>query len=224
MAESDAPSSPPRLKFAPLPRVKKTGDEKFRTETEPLPLKLLDFWQWSVSDLVSNATRGRLAEFIVASAAGVDLKGIRDEWSAFDLITPWGLKIEVKSAAYIQSWAQRDYSKISFNTPKTRAWDPVTSMQSQESLRQADCYVFALLVHLDRETVDPLNLDQWRFFVLPTSVLDQRTRSQSSITLKSLKALCGEGVAYYDLRAQLKAIPVRTGSTQGSIVPEYTRK
>ena len=33
---------------------------------------LLDFWRWDASDLVSNTTRGRFAEFIVGTAAGVN--------------------------------------------------------------------------------------------------------------------------------------------------------
>jgi len=66
----------------------------------------------SLSDLVSNATRGRLAEFIVAQALNVDTSGVRDEWAAYDLLTSSGIKVEVKSAAYLQSWAQRRHSNI----------------------------------------------------------------------------------------------------------------
>ena len=40
-----------------------------------------------------------------------------------------------------------------------------------------------------KATVDPLDLDQWVFYVLPTAVLDGRTRSQHSITLKTLQGL-----------------------------------
>ena len=47
--------------------------------------------------------RGCLAEFIVASALRLG-DGVRDEWGAFDLLTKSGAKIEVKSAAYLQSW------------------------------------------------------------------------------------------------------------------------
>jgi hypothetical protein len=50
-------------------------------------------------------------------------------------------------------------------------------------------YVLALLAHTDKATVDPLDLDQWVFYVLPTVVLDGRTRSQHSITLKTLQGL-----------------------------------
>jgi hypothetical protein len=58
-----------------------------------------------------------------------------------------------------------------------------------ESKRQADVYVFAVLYHQDKATLNPFDLDQWNFYVLSTKVLNERTRSQHSITLKSLQAL-----------------------------------
>lgn len=74
----------------------------FHHKSHPLPFTLLDFWRWSCSDLISNATRGILAEYIIAQALGV-AKGIRKEWAPYDLLTPEGIRVEVKSAAYIQS-------------------------------------------------------------------------------------------------------------------------
>ncbi len=44
-----------------------------------------------------HATRGRLAEFIVANALSVPSDGVRDEWRAYDLKTPDGVTVEVKS-------------------------------------------------------------------------------------------------------------------------------
>jgi hypothetical protein len=63
----------------------KTGHETFRSNGQDLGITLLDFWRWSVSDLVSNATRGVLAEFIVASALAIPIHSVRDEWIGFDL-------------------------------------------------------------------------------------------------------------------------------------------
>jgi len=40
--------------------VKKTGSERFQAGEHKLDFALLDFWRWSASDLVSNATRGIL--------------------------------------------------------------------------------------------------------------------------------------------------------------------
>jgi len=95
-----------------LPQINikiKSGQEQLTSNGSTIGIKLIDFWKWSVSDLISNATRGRFAEFIVASALGINMENVRDEWSAYDLISPEGIKIEVKSAAYIQSWHQRDF-------------------------------------------------------------------------------------------------------------------
>ena len=103
------------------------------------------------------------------------------------------------SAAYIQSWHQKKFSAVSFITRRTRAWDPDTNVQSLEAKRQADIYVFALLAHSEKATIDPLNVNQWRFYVLPTAVLDARARSPHSITLKSLEALSGGPVAFAKL-------------------------
>jgi hypothetical protein len=185
----------------PLPVTPRTGAEPLHLDGRPLPFHLLDFWQWSGSDLVSNVTRGRLAEFIVATALGIDVSGVRNEWDAFDLITPTGIKVEVKSAAYVQSWFQARLSDIEWRTPRTRAWDAATNQWSPEFRRQADVYVLALLQHQNKPTVDPLNIAHWCFWVLPTSVLDSRQRSQHSITLNSLKSLAGEPVPYSRLLA-----------------------
>lgn len=182
--------------------TRKEGKEPFHINGNRLDFDLLSFWQWTASDLVSNATRG-----IVARALGMAEKGLRDEWAAFDLETTSGVKIEVKSAAYVQSWHQKRLSSITFMTPKTRAWDADTNTQSRETKRQADVYVFALLAHADKTTIDPLNIDQWRFYALPATILDKRTRSQHSITLKSLEKLCPGASTYTELpKAVEKAI------------------
>ena len=123
------------------------------------------------------------------------------------MTTPTGLKIEVKSAAYIQSWTQRDFSTIQFLTPKTIAWNPETN-ESGESKRQADVYVFALLAHKDKSTIDPLDVRQWQFYVLPTHFLDDRTRSQHSLTLKTLETLSRGAVDYFHLADAVQQVSI----------------
>ena len=78
----------------------KTGDEPFHVGGKALPLTLLNYWRWSGSDLVSNAQRGILAEYLVGSALKMT-ESVRLEWDAFDIRTPSGLKGEVKTSAYI---------------------------------------------------------------------------------------------------------------------------
>ena len=191
--------------FAAYPATRKTGHESFTSNGQPLETRLIDFWQWSVSDLVSNATRGRLAEFIVASALDIT-NAVRNEWDAFDLQMPAGLKIEVKSCGYLQSWKQEKHSTITFSVRKARGWDAATGLMQAELTRHADLYIFALLTHkASKRTLDPLNLDQWSFYLVPTQKLNERTRSQHSITLKSLEALCPEPVPYSGLKGAVAA-------------------
>ena len=178
--------------MATLPRIKhniKSGEEVFLYNGKNIGANLLDFWKWSISDLVSNATRGALAEFIVAKALDIDTAIPRDEWQAYDLETASGIKVEVKSSAYLQSWYQKDFSKISFSIRKSKAWNPETNKQAGEQKRQADVYVFALLDHKHQATLDPLKLEQWSFYVVPTRDLDNYERNKTSITLKSLEKM-----------------------------------
>ncbi len=182
--------------LGPIDRLRRSGEERFRHGAVPLDADVLSFWQWGASDLVVNTLRGVLAEYIVALALGVADEGIRDAWAPYDLQSPEGITVEVKSSAYIQSWHQKRHSRIEFEYPKTKAWDPQTGDYQEQARRQAQVYVFALLAHQEQATVDPLDLDQWEFYVVPTAVLDARQRSQHSITLPSLKALHGEHVRF----------------------------
>lgn len=184
-----------------VPAARRSGAEPFTDGAAEMPFDLLSFWRWSASDLLSNATRGILAEYLVARALGVGAESVRDEWAPYDLTTPDGVKVEVKSAAFLQSWHQERPSRISFVVPKTRAWDASTNRLAEEVARQAEVYVFALLTHQDKITINPMDISQWCFYVLPTIELDRRTRSQHSITLLTLGKLCEGAIGYHELSA-----------------------
>lgn len=173
----------------PKPR---DASQPFQDGSTKLDFALVDFWRWSASDLLNNVIRGNLAEFIVAKALGISTE-VRTVWAAYDLLLPLEpgreLKIEVKSAAYLQGWEQDKYSRIQFDVRKTKALDETTSVYAGTSKRQADVYVFALLKHKDRPTVEPLNLAQWDFYVLPTRTLDHEIGEGHSISLKALEKL-----------------------------------
>lgn len=165
--------------------MKKTGQEKFTHKEDATNFSLLEFWQWSQSDLLNNTLRGTIAEFIVAKAVNAT-NAIRVEWDAYDLITPQGLKIEVKSAAYLQSWKQERDSSIQFSIRPTKGWDAATNISAVDSGRSADVYIFCLLKEKDRNLVNPLNLDQWDFFILATEQINQEKGMQKMIGINSL--------------------------------------
>ena len=168
----------------PIELKEKTGEEVF-TGLAKGTLTLKDFWQWSSSDLVSNATRGILAEFLVAFALGLN-KGVRNEWDPYDLQTVNGIKIEVKSAAYIQTWYQQKLSNITFNIQPTSSWDYKTNRFVKEKRRQADVYVFCLLHHKDKKTINPLDLSQWTFYIVSTKKLNKYCLNNKTICLSRL--------------------------------------
>ena len=183
--------------------IPKNGNEELSFNEINIGFSLLDFWKWSVSDLMSNATRGRLAEFIVGTSVGLNPENLRDEWDAYDITSDNGIKIEVKSASYIQSWSQREFSKISFSIKKAKFWNADNGMSRGEAKRHAEVYVFCLLKHKNQETIDPLKLEQWEFYVLPTYKLDNYERSQSSITINSLRKLT-EPIEYVLLKDKIE--------------------
>jgi hypothetical protein len=180
------------------------GTEPFRNGSEHLPFSIQDFWCWSTSNLVDNTTRGVLAEFLVSRALGSQTLDVRDPWSAFDLLTTDGIRIEVKSAAYLQSWTQERLCTIRFSAPQTQAWDAETGTYGVERVRHANVYVFALLAHLDKATVDPLDVSQWHFFVVAAKPLDERLGTRRSISLRDVKALAGRHVAFDEVASTVK--------------------
>ena len=180
------------------------GSEPLRLHDQDLSLTLLDFWQWSMSDLVSNLARGRLAEFIVALALGIDVcLAVRNEWDSFDLTTKEGIKVEVKSSAYLQRWHQKRFSDVAWSAGPTRAWDPATNVYSSEARWQADVYVFALLDHRVKGTVEPLDLDQWCFFVVPRHLLSEQKRF---LTRPAVEKLVGPAVRFDALASKVREV------------------
>lgn len=157
------------------------------------------------SDVLNNTLRGTVAEYIVSQATGA-CAPVRVEWDTVDITTPEGIKIEVKSAAYLQSWHQKRPSTISFGIAKKRPWDPETNQYGETRVRSADVYVFCLLAHRDGPTVKPLELTQWEFYILPTSTLDTSLGDQKTVSLSRLKKLGAEPLDYDQIRnAVLKA-------------------
>ncbi len=196
------------ISFPQIPAVRKTGDEHFSSNGIEIDMSVSDFWQWAASDLISNAMRGILAEYIVASALGLT-GGLRTEWDAFDLITENGVKIEVKSSAYLQSWHQAKLSSIKFGIQPTNGWDSSTNQVSSKRIRQADIYIFCVLTHKDQNTVDPLNMDQWEFYLLRSTVLDEACPTQKTIGLSSLIKLDPLFAKYADLNSTIRKLIVR---------------
>lgn len=186
-----------------------TGREEFKSHGVNTGFSVTSFWQWSASDLLGNAMRGLVAEYLVAHKLGCTTKP-RTEWDAYDVLTDDGIEVEVKSSAYLQSWNQTHLSVLSFSVAKTQGLDGLTNIAAPTKCRQADVYVFCVLAHKDKATVDPLNLDQWQFYVISTDVLDAALGDQKTAVLDTLRRIGATEVAYEELAEKVR----RAGQTQ----------
>lgn len=180
-------------------------EHKFRAQDETFKYKehsyntISDFWQWAYSDIAQNAIRGKLAEYIVAMALEIENlpSGV---WDSFDLLLPNGLKIEVKSSAYLQSWYQKNLSAISFDIKETKKWSSESNIYETDIRRQSDIYVFCLLKHLEKSTLDPMNLVQWEFYVAETSKINEVLGHKKRLTYNDLVLIGAKKCNYPDLK------------------------
>ena len=149
---------------------------------------VLAFWRWAFGDLRANDLRGIFAEWLVARLLSLPLTA-RRSWDGWDLQTPAGITIEVKTSAYHQIWPQRAPSKIVFAGLRTRLWDEITGLFAETATYKADLYVFCVQIEQDADNWKALDLNQWRFYLLPRKVLAATNRD--SIGLASLQSLTG---------------------------------
>lgn len=174
---------PPRL----------TGDERLTgAGADALEALLLDFWGWAFSDLRSNNLRGVLAEWIVAKLLQIE-PPVRESWAPWDLSTPDGVRIEVKSGAYLQTWAREGDrpSRIVFGGLRGSIWDPDAGY-APERTYNADLYVFAIQIETDPRQWNALDLGQWRFYLIPREMLaSYDTRSLTLSTVRSFATEVG---------------------------------
>lgn len=185
-----------------------TGNEEFTLHGTSAGITIMDFWCWAFSDLIDNTQRGVMAEFLVYSSLNRITKytQIRENWLPFDVTSPSGRKIEVKSAAYIQAWTPKNiFAQIRFDIEKKLAWDNVTIAYATTAKRNCDLYVFCLFTAKTKD-ISLLDLNYWDFYVLPTSVLDKKIPDQKRIVLSSLLKLKPVKTDYAGLGAVIESI------------------
>ena len=194
------------IKYPAIETKKYCGKEKIISPTGKTIATLNDFWSWAYSDILGNAERGAMAEYLVACALNLTDKP-RITWDKYDLLLKENdreISIEVKSSGYFQTWGQRKKSKLIFGVQPTKAWDYITDTFEEEQKRQADIYVFC--VHNVKEKNDKMNtcdLSQWDFYLLPTRILDEKLGKQKTVSLDKLMKIGAEKCLYKDLHKRI---------------------
>ncbi|MEC5425309.1 hypothetical protein QGM71_17650 [Virgibacillus sp. C22-A2] len=155
--------------------------------------QIVDYWKWAYSNINMNSERGIFAEFLIGSA--LDALGTgRVEWDVADVMYRGNL-IEVKSSAFVQEWEQKKPSVPKFDIAKKYEFGEYTSSRD----RHAHLYVFALLFEEDRNIMDPLNMEQWEFYILSTDKINEHFGDQKSVSLNPLKSVC-DPVNYNEIK------------------------
>ena len=184
-----------------------TGLEHLVDGSSVLPHHIADYWQWAYSDMLRNTQRGVFAEFIVKAA--LDLGGIhannniRSNFEPFDLVGPnitkcstpprlenssFPCRIEVKSAAYIQSWNPHPGTspRITFSIAPARLPDETGDFKADAPMqRNSDVYVFTVYTAKEKGR-NILDMSLWEFYVAKTSALDSKYGNRKTVSLANL--------------------------------------
>ena len=163
-----------------------------------------DFWRFMFSNLYD--IQGDVAEYLVAMALGKELPDNRNGWTPFDI---WyrGKRIEVKSTAYFQLWKEsEDISEVrTFSIQKTHVQNQNKKTPKE---RQNDIYVFCINNGRNYIDANPIILDHWKFFVVPTSKINTECKDNMKISLGRVKELSnmGEGINYFKIKEKIDFI------------------
>lgn len=178
--------------------TRKTGMEPIYDDKGKQISSVLEFWQWAYSDIIGNIERGHFAEYLVARALDA-AKDTRGEWDKYDVLTNDDISIEVKSSGYVQTWQQKGKSKIAFSIRPTRAFNSKANAYEREIKRQAQIYVFCVHNYEKKdEGLNPLDMKQWDFYILPTEKLNMEVKEQKTISLQKIIKLGAEKCSYMD--------------------------
>jgi hypothetical protein len=183
--------------------LKLDPNTKFKNYTPVLNnLLVSDFWQWAYSDLLQNTTRGVLAEYIVAVLLGVDSTP-RNPWLPFDLKLVDGTTVEVKTMSRLQAWTQKQLSEPKVVISARRSWDPDTGIMEQTPTLNADVYVICYFTCEDYSVADPLDLEQWLFFVLDKKEVSRIIEKSKSISIKILEKINRKPVKAHEILSEI---------------------
>jgi hypothetical protein len=148
-----------------------------------------DFWQWTYSDLLISKNRDDIGLFLVANALELT-KLPRINWGKVDLRYR-KKKIAVRTSGYIQSWKQKKPKRISFDiSPKTGIdAKKIDSMTFRN--REPEIYIFCVMNEKDVRKANVLDLNQWDFYIVKTSQLDELFPTNRKLGMRPLKQLAG---------------------------------
>ena len=162
------------------------GNEPLQVCGHDISLTINDFWRWAGSDLSNRDTRSIFAKFLVASSLDI-LSEERNPTRNYDLLWPQqdspGIRINVRTAAYVQSYRGDLPDRITFSIGRRE---------------YCDVYVFCLYKALNPDK-SPLETDLWDFYALCSSELIGIRNGMLFATLPAIISLGAIWCDYYGI-------------------------
>ena len=149
---------------------------------------------------------GRELDFSVLKALRKGLPDNCNGWTVYDL-NYRGKRIEVKATSYWQSW-KKSHAISEQRTFSIRKTYVDYQNNKSEKERQNDIYIFCLDKGREEKSSNPLNLENWTFFVVPTSVINDSFGDQKVLSLNKIKTIerYGEELTYGQIKETVDCI------------------
>lgn len=182
-----------------------TGKEKFIFDGADLHFDYEDFWKFHYSNIYDQ--QDKIAEFIVSRALGICEAQNDQYWTLWD-ISYRSKRVEVKETSYYHSFNQEGHVSKQRNFGITMAngsYDPSKSGNT-EFCRQNDIYVFCLNTGNTKETSNPLNLNNWEFYIVPTAFINEHCGNNKTISLGRIKSFGFAAKRYDELKKEIDSI------------------
>lgn len=168
---------------------------------------VLDFWCYAYSQL--EGLSDTLAEFFVAKALGIEKAENVNYWTAYDMAYR-NKRIEVKATSYVHPWNKQISHVRTFSIAPTHNsyWDSSSEWihNEQTRSRQSEIYVFCLNNNKNIHANNPLTIDNWIFYVVPTFEINNYCRdnpTQKKISLNVVKHLARKGVSFDAIKQEV---------------------
>lgn len=182
-----------------------TEQTSFADSGTPIGFTMLDFWKYQFSNIYD--LQDQIAEFLVGKALGLNEAQNRDGWTLYDMKYR-NACIEVKETGYYHSW-QEKYADGKISQQRSFGIHPAYSKyknSSSDLARQNDIYVFCLNTGTTPEDSNPLELGNWEFYVIPTSVINSTCKpEQKTISLGRVRKM-SRCLKYSELKSEIDSI------------------
>ena len=165
-------------------------DSKFIFNSKEMTFGILELWQQKYSNVYNM--QEVIAEFLVEKALGMDKSFNSDYWTLYDILYR-NCRIEVKETGYYHPWNENGKISSQRIFGITMANSNYEEKDAENKFeRQNDIYVFCLNTGTTKETSNPMNINNWIFYIVPTSIINEQCGNNKTISLNRVKEFAKE--------------------------------